>query len=183
MKKKNMFKFVEIISAILLISIIILSCTPESDEPSQTSGLLPDQELENTTVNFTRDGQKLALLWTEHLYKYKKSNLVKGAVIKITFFDSLETPSTFLTSDSGKINEKNEHIEVWGDVKIETKDSVKLWTNSLTWDTESQLIETNDYVKIKKGRDIIEGIGLISDIDFNNIRIKKNVKAKIDSGE
>ncbi|MBN1755042.1 LPS export ABC transporter periplasmic protein LptC [bacterium] len=159
----------------------ILSCNPEAENNLSRTDKSPDQESQNTTVNFTNEGRKVAVLWAQHLSKFKDHNLVIGETIKVTFFDSLGNPSTFLTADSGQFEERDQEILVWGNVEVESVDKVFLWTNSLLWDPKLRLIKTDDPVKIKRGSDIIEGVGFVSDINFDNIRITKNISGRISS--
>ncbi|MCI0532365.1 MAG: LPS export ABC transporter periplasmic protein LptC, partial [candidate division Zixibacteria bacterium] len=52
-------------------------------------------------------------------------------------------------------------------------------TKSLRWDPSLNLILTDDFVKVTRGKDIVTGYGLESDPELKHITIKKNVSGEI----
>ena len=59
-----------------------------------------------------------------------------------------------------------------------TMDGSRLETSALTWYSKKNKMETNEYVKVVRGDNIMEGVGMESDLMLENVTIKK-VSTKI----
>ena len=62
-----------------------------------------------------------------------------------------------------------------GNVLVETVDSTKLQTDSLTWNNREQLVRTDAHVQIQTPKGKVEGIGLVSDAGLEKIEILSEV--------
>jgi len=97
--------------------------------------------------------------------------------VKVDFYDVNGAYSSTLTSDEGLVRQKIKEFSVWGDVVVEN-DTARLDTQSLRWDPISRLITTDDYVKFRRGQDIITGYGMEADNRLENVKILRNVKGE-----
>lgn len=173
-------KRINILLVLLFLPLILNTCEQNTDTTQKTDmGNLPQQKIVDAKINFTEHNTKYATLYAEELMKYESKNITLASKVKINFFDSLGNVRTVLTSDSGRVTNGKEHIKTWGNVKVESKDNVTLWTDSLKWSSKTNLITTEDTVRIKQRGDEIQGVGLVSDVHFNNIRLKKNISGEI----
>ncbi len=160
---------------------LFLSCSTEEPKlPQVTAQDTPDQILENSTIILTVGGIKSTVIKASTLVKYEKKDLTLARVIQADFFDKEGKHTSVLTADSGFIHEQRQDMEVLGRVLVITDDGLRLETTSLRWDPKINKVVTDDFVKITKKNDIITGYGLESDAELRNIKIKRNVKGKLE---
>lgn len=172
----------EILFEILILSsLLLLSCSIEEPKPPQASPQeTPDQILENSTIVLTVGGIKSTVIKANYLIKYEKKDVTLAKVIQADFFDKEGKHTSLLTADSGFIHEQRQDMEVLGNVVVVTDDGLRLETTSLRWDPKINKIVTDAFVKITKKNDIITGYGLETDSELKNIKVKKNVKGKLE---
>lgn len=106
----------------------------------------------------------------------KSENRINLEDIKATFYPLNRKPIT-ISSKKGIVNDENKDIKLIGDVLIKSDDGYKLNTENLLWIASKRVLETDDLVKITGERFKITGSGLISNIDSQDIKIKRRVEA------
>jgi len=57
-------------------------------------------------------------------------------------------------------------------------DTAKLETHSLRWDPNTRLITTEDFVKFRRGKDVLTGYGMRADNRLENVKILRDVKGE-----
>ncbi len=136
------------------------------------SGQLPDQEAWNSTIVFTDSGMTRGILKAGHLMMYNNTNMTYlGDSIRVDFFNDSGAHTSFLTADSGIVNNDNNNLEAIGNVYAHSDSGTSLWTQKLYWNNAKAKITSNVYVKIVSPKETIEGIGFESDRDLRNYRI------------
>ena len=88
-----------------------------------------------------------------------------------------------LTSETGVIYTDTNNIEVKGKVVLTTRDNAKLLTSSLSWDSKKNKLHTDEYVKVIRGDNVMEGVGFQSDIMLERVLIKKVITKIADIDE
>jgi len=106
-----------------------------------------------------------------------KAKKIRFFKVKTRYFDKNKEVAS-LTSDTGVIQTDTNDIEVKGNVIMTTMDGSRLETSALTWYSKKNKMETNEYVKVVRGDNIMEGVGMESDLMLENVTIKK-VSTKI----
>ncbi len=158
---------------------MISACGKEEPKAPQFPMDIPDQVMENTTITFTEQGIKSAVVQSKHLAVYEKLDLKKAKGVRVDFYDQEGNHTSFLVADSGLIQEKRQNLEALGNVVVTTEEGIKLETSSLRWDPQKRKIVTDDFVKITKKKDVVTGYGLEADEALKHLVIKKRVKGKI----
>ena len=158
---------------------MISACGKEEPKAPQFPMDIPDQVMENTTITFTEEGIKSAVIYAKHLAVYERLDLKKARGVRVDFYDQEGNHTSFLVADSGLIQEKRQNLEALGNVVVTTEEGIKLETSSLRWDPQKRKIVTDDFVKITKKKDVITGYGLEADEELKHLVIKKRVKGKI----
>jgi LPS export ABC transporter protein LptC len=131
---------------------------------------LPRIVLEKFCLTETKKGEKLWTLDAEHARVYDE--IIKVDSVKIRFYDKEQIEFSVLYSPGGILNTKTHNVLVGDSVVVCTNDSTKLFTDSLFWQNDSELILTNRDVKIvKKDSTVIEGKGLRADPYLERIEI------------
>ncbi len=163
----------------ILLVLMFLACSSEDSGLQEDDQNLPDKELVDVKINFTQNSTKLATMFADKVVEFADKKVTLASDVRIQFYDSSGNKSTELTSDSGNVIGNKKGVRVWGDVEVLSEGGVKLNTRSLEWSSTTNLINTDDTVIVRQGRDEIQGVGLVSDVQFENIKIKKNIKGKI----
>jgi LPS export ABC transporter protein LptC len=161
------------------ILLLIFGCSREEPKAPQFPLDVPDQVMENTTITFTEQGVKSAVIYARHLEVYEKLDLKKAKGVRVDFYDSEGNHTSVLVADSGFIQEKRQNLEALGNVEVTTQEGIQLETQSLRWDPQERKIVTDDFVKITKKEDVITGQGLEADEELKHFVIKKSVKGKV----
>ncbi len=136
------------------------------------SGQLPDQESWNSTIVFSDSGMTRGILKAGHVMVYNNLNMTYlGDSIRVDFFNDTGKHTSYLTADSGIVNNQNDNLEAIGNVYAHSDSGTSLWTQRLYWNNTTQKITSDVYVKIVSPKETIEGIGFESDRDLRNYKI------------
>jgi len=165
---------------ILLILLFVSACGKEESNAPAVSGTVPDQVMENSTITFSEEGIRSAVIWAKHVEVYEKLDLKKAKQVRADFYDKEGNHTSFLVADSGMIQERKRQFEALGNVVVTTDEGIKLVTQTLRWDPLITKIVTDDFVTITRGKDVITGYGLETDQRLKHFIIKKQVKGKIE---
>jgi LPS export ABC transporter protein LptC len=169
-----------IIHLTVWILILISACGKEESKAPAISGNVPDQVMENSTITFSEEGIRSAVIWAKYVEVYEKLDLKKAKQVRADFYDKEGNHTSFLVADSGVIQERKRKFEALGNVVVTTDEGIKLQTQTLRWDPEKAKIVTDDFVTITRGKDVITGYGLEADQELKHFVIRKQVKGKIE---
>jgi LPS export ABC transporter protein LptC len=152
----------------LCICVLFMTC--EEEEREMLGEEPPKITLERFTLTETKMGKKLWMLEGQQARVY--TEIIKVDSITIHFFDQQEVKFSILHAPAGILNTKTHNVLVGDTVAVLTNDSTQLFTDSLFWFNDSQLIITNRPVTIyKKDSTVIEGRGLRADPYLEKIEI------------
>ncbi|MCD6228532.1 MAG: LPS export ABC transporter periplasmic protein LptC [Candidatus Omnitrophica bacterium] len=83
-----------------------------------------------------------------------------------------------IKADKGKLNRERMCTYLEDNVKIRSSDGLSLFTNSLIWLKNANLINTQDKVVLTKGTMTIEAQGMQANTSLEKVDFKKDVKIK-----
>ncbi len=159
---------------VLITSLCCWYCSgPEDDQSAETREGLPDQETWDATIKLTRAGARQAIVQSGHLEKFNERQyiLLDDSVI-VDFFDQDERHTSLLTSLKAEIDEKSDFMTAIGNVIIISDSGVTLYTDTIDWNSELELIYTDDPVMLTtEQNDTLYGIGFESDAGLDHWRI------------
>lgn len=158
----------------LLIS--LASCGSDSTEIApgkQTVSNAPDQVMTNSEIYLTSEGRRKATIKSDTLMTFARIDTTLLYHVEVLFFDSLGTHSSTLTADSSRVSQRANTMSVFGHVKAWTKNDRRLLADSLRWNAKTERIETEGYVEIYRGADMISGYGLETDQRLEHSIIKR----------
>jgi len=144
---------------------------------------VPDQEVGNFSLTESIEGKRKWTLLAEWAAIYNEKAKVQARNVRIDFFGEGGDKFSELTADSGIIYQRTNDMEAIGSVIVTTEDGITLETQSLKWLNASQKIVSDDFVKITQGRDVLTGVGLVSDPSLNEFEIKSQVQAFVIDAE
>ncbi len=156
------------------LSVITFSGCEERLKPTvvPVSGRLPDQESWNSTIQFSDSGLTKGILKAGHLWVFNNTNMTYlGDSIRVDFFDDLGRHTSYLTADSGVVNDRTNDLHAFGDVYAHSDSGTSLWTQKLFWNNKTQKVTSDVFVKIVSTKETIQGTGFESDRDLRNYRI------------
>lgn len=164
--------------------ILVSGCSFDRDRSgAQSSGpdtLRPDSDMLGATI-FMYDRQYVtAEIRAEQIRKFESVDSTMGYMLDINMFDTTGKLVSSLVSDSGLIREATEDLHAYGHVVVITEDSSKLETDSLYFDPKTNLIHTDEFVKITRGADTLTGWGLEADRQLRGLKILRGVSGSLD---
>ena len=165
----------------LVLSVFVMGCNSSGDIKYN----LPDAEDFNENeigmpvITITRENIPLIKATSDKLIKNETSNAVLRGNVRADFFDDEGFHISQLTSDSAHIDQKTNNLHAYGNVKVVSDDSVKLFSNSILWDNHYKLITSNDSVLFTSPTVTMYGVGFDSDMDLTNWKVKKPRGTKI----
>src|SRR3989339_2267399 len=106
-----------------------------------------------------------------------KAKIIRFFNVTTKYYDKDKEVAN-LKSETGVVRTDTNDIDVKGNVVLTTMDGSRLETSSLTWYSVKNKLQTNEYVKVVKGDNTMEGVGMESDLMLENITLKK-VSTKI----
>jgi LPS export ABC transporter protein LptC len=165
--------------AIILAAAIGYSCSSQESQPekTKTDENIPSSILEDATIILTNEGKKEAIIYADTLFNFEEEDSTIAKDVKVDFYDEFGEYSSTLTSDEGLVRQKTNEFIVWGDVVVEN-DTARLDTESLRWDPVTRLITTKDFVKLKRGKDVLTGYGMEADNSLENVKILSDVEGE-----
>jgi LPS export ABC transporter protein LptC len=143
---------------------VIPIVVPE-EEPSQVSY--------DTEIRFTNEGLSRATLSAGRIRVYdKRRQTVLDSSVRVDFFDREGKHSSVLTGRWANINDQTKYMVAYDSVKIVSDSGTTVYTDSLTWNNETQRINSPAFVRIveKSGR-VTTGHGFESDQSLTNYKI------------
>ena len=136
---------------------------------------LPRITLENFTLIETSEGKKRWNLTATSADVFEE--IINVENVNIKFYNEESKEYAWLKGNKGQLNIKNHNIIVRDRVFLITEDSTELYTDSLFWQNDLQIILTDARVKIiKKDSTVIEGNGLKTTPDLHKIEIIGDIK-------
>ncbi len=134
---------------------------------------LPDQESWETTIILTRNGHKVAEVWSNYIARYKgKSKSFLKDSIHVDFFNRRGEHDAVLTANEGEVDETTDNLTAIGNVIVITNDGKRLETETLIWDNREQKIVSHVPVKFTTATDTLFGDSFVSNPDMTNYEIE-----------
>lgn len=160
----------------IILIILFMSCNSVDDIDIDIQGVddFNENEIDNPRIIITRENVPLVRATSDILIKNNQSNAVLRGLVKADFFNDEGLHISRLTSDSAHIDHKTNNLRAYGNVKVVSDDSVKLFSNSILWDNHYKLITSHDSVMFTSSdNDTMYGVGFESDMDLTEWKIKK----------
>jgi LPS export ABC transporter protein LptC len=141
--------------------------------PEVDPGSLPLQESWSSTVTLSDSGAIKAIIKSGYIRVYEdpRQTLLSEGVV-VDFFDDEGLPTSVLTSREGKVDDRTNDLEAWGDVVVVSlSDSTVLRSERLFWDNRNQRVHTPDFVSIVSPTERIQGTGFEAEENLKHYRI------------
>ncbi len=164
-----------ILFSLFFSSLMFQGCSSPPHHSYQSSKSTPDSIIRRFYMKELYGKNKRWELNAEKAEIYGE-NLIKFYNTTLTFYT--RNSRVVVKSDRGEIDLETKRITITGNVTLITQNGDRLETESLTWNPETKLIETNSFVKIIQRKRIITGYGLEADPQLGEFKIKRKVKIR-----
>ena len=143
----------------------------------------PDSEVVGAKIYLYNKGKVTSEILSEKIFKFEAEDSTVAYKLDIDVYDSLGLVSTEIVGDSGIIRENKGQLNIYGNVVVTTDDSTRLETESLWWDSNTDRIKTDAFVRITRGEDTITGWGLDADNRLKDFKILSQVSGTLTDPE
>ncbi len=181
-----MHKLFSAIFAILIIAAVGIGCSRD-DRSSNTrdsakidSVLQPTSQFEGATIRLYDGGRVTSLINASRIAQYQVKDSTMAYQLDITSFDSLGNVSSHVIGDSGVIREGSGRFTIYGNVVVDTEDSMHLETDYLNWDSRDDRIYTDAFVHITTPNEVVRGWGMEADQRMRRYKILHQVSGRLD---
>lgn len=156
------------------------ACSDITEEPSGTDSddvvekpEYPDQESWESTITISKEGKKVAEVWSAYIAVYNKRNetLLKDS-IHVDFYDRDGNHNSVLTAKEGIVENQTRNLKAIGNVVVVSKKGEVLESEELLWDNRQQKIISEVPVKFTTKTDTIFGDSFVSDPDLVHYEIR-----------
>lgn len=159
-------------------SVILTNCSGpvnNSEQKLDASIEEPDQMSWDVNISITQSGKVKANIKADYLEQYSNNSTISlQDNVQIDFFNDEEKLISSLFADKADINEIVSFLQATDNIVVESDSGVALYTDTLTWDNEREVIFTDDSVMITtNSKDTLYGIGFQSDINMEQWKILK----------
>ncbi|MFA7629971.1 MAG: LPS export ABC transporter periplasmic protein LptC [Candidatus Neomarinimicrobiota bacterium] len=157
----------------MLLLIFLLACSETGNYDTISGKRVPDQEIWNAVISVSRSGKTSTRVYAAHLVKYEdtKDMFIRDSM-RIDFFRDGKH-SSYLTADSGIVNERKENIVAIGNVVMVSDSGFTAYADSLFWFKEDNKVYTNGAIQIFSEQDTLYGTNFESDTELENWIIYK----------
>lgn len=107
---------------------------------------------------------------------FEGGDMVVLTDLHVDFYDSTGAHSGRLTAGKGKIQQKQNVMDVESNVVLEGRDGAVLRTERLTWSEETGRVTTDAYVEIERAAEKLTGWGLEATPDLATAIVKSRVR-------
>lgn len=165
--KKNIFCLAFIFCAFFFLA----ACDKEESIIEETPPTT-EQTIEKFVVTETEAGKIKTILEAESALIADNEKKAYLTLPKIKFYENGKYTS-ILAAESGEVDLETNDVKALGKCTVDTVKNEYLQTRDISYNAAKKLISSNSEIKITRGKQVIYGSGFTSDIDLNNITIKK----------
>lgn len=177
-----------LIISIILTMIMAVSCTELSQRDAQkvneavNDSLISSNETWDLDMVLIEEGEKKVRVQGSYAATYNlpelKETRIKGPVY-IEVYDSTGTVKTEVRSNRAVYRAEELVFELYGNVRVDTRDSTHLESEYLKWNQSENLISTPQFVYITTPTDTTTGSDFTGSTDLNNIKIRNYTGSSI----
>ena len=165
--KKNIFCLI----CFLIFGFSLTSCKEEESIIEETPPTT-EQTIEKFVVTETQAGKIKTILEAESAIINDNEKKAYLTLPRIKFYEDGKYTS-ILVAESGEIDLDTNDVKALGKCTLDTVKNEYLQTRDISYNNSKKIISSNSDIKITRGKEVIYGSGFSSDINLNNITVKK----------
>src|SRR5262245_37924282 len=162
-----------------LLGLLGIAGCGEREIPSQLAPSdAPDQEVRGFTLTESVGSAMRWRLTARSAATYRTRGVILAQAVAIDFFDAAGKPYSHLTADQGEIRPATNDMLARGNVRITTTSGTRIDTPSLRFLNRQQKIVSDDRVTVRRGGDVLSGIGFESDPSLEHFEFRRKITAQ-----
>lgn len=165
--KKNIFCLI----CFLILGFSLTSCKEEESIIEETPPTT-EQTIEKFVVTETQAGKIKTILEAESAIIEDNEKKAYLTLPRIKFYENGKYTS-ILVAESGEVDLETNDVKALGKCTVDTVKNEYLQTRDIFYNASKKLISSNNDIKITRGKEVIYGSGFSSDINLDNITVKK----------
>ncbi len=159
---------------------VLAGCEQQSGSPP-ASPEVPDQVVRQFTLTETVNGLLRWKLTAEAASTYRGLGVIRATGVAIEFYDQAGRPYSHLTAREGEIRTATNDMSARGDVVVTTETGTRIETPELRFLNREQRIVSDDRVTVRRGGDVLTGVGFQSDPSLEHFEFQRQVRAQVSS--
>ena len=169
----------------LLLTLVLIAGCAQNDQSANTDSEIsdslnrPDSESFGTTISIYKKDRITAEIIAERVLKYEALDSTMAYDLDIEILDSTGQITTRISGDSGVIRDSESLVRIFGNVKVTTDSEIYLETDYLWWNSKTDRIKSDAFVKITRDDFVVTGWGLDADNRLSSIKILNRVSGSI----
>ncbi|MBD3368208.1 MAG: LPS export ABC transporter periplasmic protein LptC [Candidatus Eisenbacteria bacterium] len=173
-----------IVFVLCAVTLLVLGgCRSQSPPGEEEGGVVPDQEIDAFSLTQTREGTPIWRLDADRALVFEDAGRIEMTGVRAVFFEKDGSVRSTLRAREGVLHERTNSMEATGDVVVTAEDETVLETEYATWSERTGTIETDRFVRVTRGDDVMTGTGLTADPDLRNIKVHSDFEAYIRTPE
>ena len=140
---------------------------------------IPDQEARDFTLTESAAGTKNWTLRANYAAMFNREQRVDATTVQIDFFDAEGVLYSTLLADRGTVDQRTNDLEARGNVRVTTKNNVKMQTDSLRYINRTGMIRSDGFVRVTRSGDVLTGYGFESDATLEHFTLRREVRAEV----
>ena len=145
------------------------------DSSQRDSATHPDSEVRGAKIYLYDRGVVTAEIVAAKLRQFDSMDSTMAYELDIDVLDSLGNITSEVTGDSGIIRENNGRFTIFGNVVVVSENRSKLETDYLYWDSKSDRIHTDAFVRVTTDDEIVTGWGMEADQRMHSYKILNRI--------
>lgn len=158
-----------------------IGCEPSPRDQVATPEL-PDQEVRAFTLVQSVDGRRHWRLQAASAATYRERGVIVARDIGLDFYDEEGRINSHLTAREGEVATASNDMTARGQVVVTTENGTRIETESLRYLTSSKQIVSDELVTVTRGRDVLSGVGFVSDPSLEQFEFREQVRAQVQAG-
>lgn len=167
--------------AALAMAVVAAAGCERQSSPPQAPAEVPDQVVSQFTLTETVNGELRWKLTAATASTYRNVGVIRASGVAIDFFGEDGEPYSHLVAREGEIRTATNDMAARGDVVITTQRGTRVETQSLRFLNRQQRIVSDDRVTVRRGGDVLTGIGFESDPSLEHFEFRQQVRAQVSS--
>jgi len=169
-------------AAFIITALLLFSCGELNQQETERVNEALNDSLTSTTETWNLDmelieeGQKKIQLKGTYSASFNTKKInetrIRGPV-NVLVYDSLAAVKTWVDADSAIYRADTSEFELFGDVKVRTRDKRRLASEYLKWEHSKNSISTPEFVIITTPTDSIAGTGFNGASELSSYTIKQ----------
>lgn len=181
MNLRNLLALVILLSVAALAATLVLNLPDQKDAEDLLDALPKQVDLALEKVHYTQTegGRRRWTLDADSAAYQREAGLANLKNVQMVFFDAGRFSEVRMTAKEGTFDQQQERVEIWGNVEIVTDSGEHFYTDRLRYDQASQLVSSDDPVRLVSPRLELSGTGLLLDIQVGQMTVLRDVRARI----